>query len=223
MIMSCRFFVGTFWLIAFASLVHGASDKHSGGVAQISEIIAQIRHADYAGDQRALRQGYDALTPFLRQSDYGAEVSYWRGFARWRQALNGFNDPMTPEEIDRHLGDAIGEFSQIPANASIYREGRIGTLSCLGNLIFLHTAEPEQVKHLIAEAGPISAELSKSAPDNPRRLWVAGPLLWNVPASQGGGQDKAIAGYLRGLHLLRARQATTAVHCNPTGAKPSFS
>ncbi len=57
--------------------------------------------------------------------------------------------------------------------------------------------------------GPIAKSAKASAPDNPRLLWVAGPNLWLTPPERGGGQEKAIANYERGLEIIRKTPPAT--------------
>jgi hypothetical protein len=48
-----------------------------------------------------------------------------------------------------------------------------------------------------------------------------GPVLWNTPAERGGGQDKAIANYQRGLQLCSKLQAPQD-ELDPSWGKPEL-
>jgi hypothetical protein len=64
---------------------------------------------------------------------------------------------------------------------------------------------------------PLVQEADEMAPDNPRLIWVHGPILWNSPSERGGGQDKAIQNYERGLEACSKIKRAT-IHLNRHGA-----
>ena len=52
------------------------------------------------------------LAKFDANQDLAPYAHYWRGFALWRRAVNGFNAPIaTKEELEGDLQAAIREFS----------------------------------------------------------------------------------------------------------------
>ena len=48
-------------------------------------------------------------------------------------------------------------------------EARIAMVSCYGYLLFIHSSEPDRVKEIFTQVGPITAEVKQKAADNPRR------------------------------------------------------
>src|SRR5689334_10535689 len=85
-------------VLAFAgSAVAEDSSEHA------ARIVAQIQRADYEGDRAALQRGYDELKPFTEDQDLASRIRYWRGFAQWRRAINGFNDAADPKELEQNL------------------------------------------------------------------------------------------------------------------------
>ena len=58
-----------------------------------------------------------------------------------------------------------------------------------------------RAKELVAQILPLVGEAEEMARDNPRLIWVHGPILWNSPPERGGGQEKAIQNYQRGLEV----------------------
>jgi tetratricopeptide (TPR) repeat protein len=189
--------------------------------AQVSQVVSQIRRADYEGDQETLKKCYEALTPFLETQGLAARVRYWRGFDLWRQAINGFNDGLPPTELETDLKKAIDEFKQALALDPAFVDAKIGMVSCLGFTAFMHRKAQARARELIGQMLPLLKEAKEAAPDNPRLLWVMGPVLWNTPAERGGGQDKAIANYQRGVELasqLPARQD----ELEPSWGKPEL-
>ncbi len=189
-----------------AGLVSAASTDNRKSV---SSLVEQVRRADYEGNQQAMKQGYDALGQFTSDKEIAGAVRYWRGFAMWRRAINGFNDKVDRKELEQDLHDALKEFEAVPAEDSVYLEARIAMVSCYGYLLFIHTGEPDRVKEIFTQVSPIMAEVKEKAADNPRRLWVLGPILFTTPPERGGGQDKAIATYKKGLEIIRKEKPTT--------------
>src|SRR5580704_11912159 len=74
--------------------VQTESDAASARKSAVS-IVIKIQRADYEGDRAALNKLYDELVPFADQPEFASRVRYWRGFAKWRRAINGFNE--TPD------------------------------------------------------------------------------------------------------------------------------
>jgi hypothetical protein len=65
-------------------------------------------------------------------------------------------------------------------------------------------------------------EVMAAAPDNPRLLWVVGPNLWYAPPELGGGQDKAIATYQKGLNAVRQHKESGSDPLEPTWGEPEL-
>jgi len=74
------------------------------------KIVHQIQQADFEGNQAAMQRGYDALAPFTSDPQLASRVLYWRGFAQWRRAINGFNDNVDPKELEQDLNQAVADF-----------------------------------------------------------------------------------------------------------------
>ena len=58
-------------------------------------------------------------------------------------------------------------------------------------------------------------------PDNPRLLWVLGPIRWSSPPERGGGQDKAFDLYNKGLEAIR-RQKPQSDPLEPSWGEPEL-
>ena len=52
-------------------------------------IVQKIQRADYEGDRIALKGLAEELSPLAGHSELTSRMLYWRGFARWRRAMNG--------------------------------------------------------------------------------------------------------------------------------------
>jgi len=95
-------------------------------------------------------------------------VRYWRGFALWRRAINGFNESADPKDLEHDLTQAIAEFKESAAKDPAFVDAKVGTISCLGSLIYLALGHADRVQELIAQSSPLVKELRTSSPDNPR-------------------------------------------------------
>jgi hypothetical protein len=76
----------------------------------VIQIVAQIQRADYEGNRTALERLYGDLGSVQDEKQLVARVSYWRGFALWRRALNFFNESVPTEELRHDLELAVTEF-----------------------------------------------------------------------------------------------------------------
>ncbi len=186
-----------------------------------TRIVAQIRRADYAGDQAAMQRGYDDLTPFLEDQQLPSRIRYWRGFAQWRRAINGFNDSVDPKESEQHLKIALDEFKVAIEKDPTFVDAKVGTISCLGFLAFINRKDQTRAKELVGQIMPLVKEADEMAPKNPRLIWVHGPIFWNTPPERGGGQDKAIENYQHGLEVCSKTKANSDP-LEPSWGKPEL-
>ena len=183
------------WL-SFAAAIPGNDARE-----QAARIVAQIQRADYEGDRAAMQRGYDELKPFIEDQKLASRIRYWRGFAQWRRAINGFNDATDPKELARDLNTALDEFKAAIELDPKFVDANVGIISSLGFLLFADRQDEVRKKERIEQILAAEKEASAMASDNPRLIWVRGPIFWNSPPERGGGQDKAIANYERGLEV----------------------
>lgn len=188
----------------------------------VRKLVAQIQRADYEGNRAALENLYADLEPFNANLELASRARYWRGFALWRRAINGFNDSADPKDLEHDLTQAISEFKESAAKDPAFVDAKVGTISCLGNLMYLALGHADRVQELLAQSIPIVKEVRASHPDNPRFVWVFGPILWNTPAERGGGQDKAIESYLKGLESARKLKGTVTDPLEPSWGEPEL-
>ena len=185
----------------FVSLSVNRTTHANDTAKQVAPIVAQILHADYEGDRAAMQKGYDDLKPFLEDEELASRIRYWRGFAQWRRAINGFNDSADPKELEQDLKTALDEFKIAMEKDPKFVDAKVGTISCLGYLAFMNRKDQARAKELVGQIMPLVKQADEMAPDNPRLIWVRGPILWNTPPERGGGQNKAIENYKRGLEV----------------------
>ena len=179
---------------------------------KVVQIVADIKKADYAGNRPALRRLYAEIEPLThnqRDNRLASRIRYWRGFAMWRSAQNGFNEMASPNELEEELNLAVTEFDQASTLDPDFADAKIADSSCLGNLAYLHRSEPDKMRPYIMRIIPLMQEAHKQEPDNPRWYWVQGPVYWSQPAERGGGQDKAFENYAKGLDAARKQKPST--------------
>ena len=207
--------------LIFFALSFAAETRANDAREQAAHIAAQIQRADYEGDRPAMQRGYDALKPFMEDPKLASRIRYWRGFAQWRLAINGFNDAVDPKELEQNLITALDEFKIAMENDPTFVDAKVGTISCLGFLAFMNRKDQARAKELVGQILPLVKEADGLAPDNPRLLWVHGPILWNSPPERGGGQEKAIANYQRGLEAC-SKIKTSDNLLEPSWGKPEL-
>ena len=207
---------------AFAAEQHTA-DKATAGLSRdsIVGIVQQIQRADYEGDRPGLKRLHDQLTPISADNKLASRVLYWRGFALWRSAINGFNESPTPEDLEEDLMRAVTDFKDATARDPAFVEPKIGAISSLGYVMYLHKKDQTRVQELLQQLGPLLKEAMATAPDNPRLLWVLGPIRWSSPPERGGGQDKAFETYNKGLEAIRNQKRDISDPLEPSWENPS--
>lgn len=173
-------------------------------------IVADIKKADYAGDRAALVRLYNEIAPLTldakKEKKVIARIHYWRGFAMWRNAQNGFNEMAAPQDLEQQTNLALIEFGEASRLDPNFVDAKIATASCLGNLAFLNRNNPEKMREYISRYIPLMQQAHEQAPDNPRWYWVQGPAYWSMPAEHGGGQDKAFAAYEKGMDAIQKQK-----------------
>jgi hypothetical protein len=200
-----------------------AADKVRPSLSRdaIVRMVTQIQRADYEGDRAALQRLHDGLTPIPEDDKLAARVLYWRGFAMWRSAINGFNETPTPNDLEGDLNQAIADFKDSMARDPAFVEPKIGAGSSFGYVMYIHRKEQARVQELIQQSSPLLKEAMAADPDNPRLLWVLGPIRWSSPPERGGGQDKAFDLYNKGLEAIR-RQKPQSDPLEPSWGEPEL-
>jgi hypothetical protein len=100
-------------------------------------------------------------------------------------------------------------------------DAKVGIISCLGYVTYVHRKEPERAKELVGQIMPMVEEAKAAAPDNPRLIWVCGPILWYTPVERGGGVDKVMENYERGLEVC-AKVKPLTDPLEPSWGKPEL-
>jgi hypothetical protein len=188
----------------------------------IVRIVQQIQRADYEGDRPVLKRLHDQLAPIPEDNKLASRVLYWRGFALWRSAINGFNESPTPKDLEEDLTKAVTDFKDSITRDPAFVESKIGAGSSLGYLMYLHGKEPARFQELLQQSSPLLKEAMAAAPDDPRLLWVLGPIRWSSPPERGGGQDKAFEIYNKGLEAIRKQKPDATDPLEPSWGEPEL-
>jgi tetratricopeptide (TPR) repeat protein len=201
------------------SITHAtcAYDAHE----KVAVIVVRILRADYEGDRAAMQRGFDDLAPFMEQKEIASRVRYWRGFAQWRRAINGFNDAVDPKEQEKDLNTALDEFKIALERDPRFVDAKLGIMSCNGLLLFVEPKDEARRRERIERILALEKEATAMAPDNPRSIWVRGPILWNTPPERGGGENKALENYQRGLEVC-SKMKTSDDRLEPSWGKPEL-
>jgi hypothetical protein len=102
-------------LLILAAPAAGATPLQDSRVT-VAGFVAQIQKADYEGDRPALHLLFAKLEPLVADPKLASRVRYWRGFALWRRAINGFNESDDPKDLQKDLELAVAEFRESSAN-----------------------------------------------------------------------------------------------------------
>jgi tetratricopeptide (TPR) repeat protein len=185
-------------------------------------IVGKIQRADYEGDRAALQRLYDELAPLMERKESASRIRYWRGFAMWRRAMNGFNDSVDPKELEQDMTHAVAEFKEAIALDPSFVDAKVAEASCTGTLMFLNQGNLARIKELVPQYRQLMSEAKAAAPDNPRLLWVDGANQFYQPPERGGSQTAALATYARGLELARAQNKIVRDPLEPSWGEPEL-
>lgn len=186
-------------------------------------LVLQIQKADYEDNRPGLQHLYGELAPFTENKDFASRVRYWRGFTLWRKAINGFNDNVDKKDLEQDLHRAAEEFEKSAVADPAFVDAKIALGSCFGLLAYsVNKKDPTEMQALVAKSRQALKDAQTMAPDNPRLLWVLGPIYWNIPVERGGGQAKAMDAYEKGLETLRTHKNATNDPLEPTWGEPEL-
>jgi tetratricopeptide (TPR) repeat protein len=202
------------------------SEQAAAARQTATAIIAKIQRADYEADYAALNKLFDDLVPLVDEPSIASRVRYWRGFAKWRRAINGFNETPTPTDLAADLTEAESEFDAAIERDPSFVDAKIAAASCIGfrefqSGVMRNVKDYARMMEIYAPATKLLSEAKAAAPDNPRLLWVLGPNQWNVPPAS-TSQPKAIEMYERGLKDARAQKNDAADPLEPSWGEPEL-
>jgi hypothetical protein len=165
---------------------------------RLGELAAAVLSADYRADRAELAR-LDAELGRLDAGRLNDYRDYWRGFALWRRAMNGFSVKPAPEDLDADLVKALERFHSALTRHPDWDEVKSAMLGAWGNRIFLAGEDTERRRKLYEEAGEFYKWAMAYEGDNPRVLWIKGGLQMVVPPAKGGDWTKAAATLRKGV------------------------
>jgi hypothetical protein len=172
-----------------------------GSHANAEAWVQAIRRADFRGQRDRLAELAQQPPPDS-ESVLGADLAYWRGYAWWRRATNGFNLTPAPADLASDLRRARASFEEALRLRPGDLEARIGLIAVLGQWLQLNRDDAAQRDAAMAQGTALLRAALAEAPTHPRLLWVAGPTLWALPGTD--GRQRALRAYEQGLHSLAA-------------------
>jgi hypothetical protein len=193
----------TLVIAAAALIASGAPASKS-----FPETVRAIQSADYRGERGELQ----ALARGLgggKDPKLAAYRHYWRGFAFWRRALNGFNETPMAGDLESDLKAGIASFQAALAARPDWIEARIGIMGCAGPLLFLARGDAARTEAVLKDYLPEAQTVSEKGADNPRSLWLQGQRLLGAPPPYGGQPEKAAATFHRGVEAALAESRRT--------------
>jgi hypothetical protein len=117
--------------------------------------------------------------------------------------------------------DGADEFKAVLAIDPDFVDAKVGVISCLGHVVYFHRNEKERAQEMVKPIYALVAEAKAAAPDNPRLLWVLGPVLFYTPPEKGGGMDKVIENNERGVTIC-SQLKPPADKLEPSWGKPEL-
>lgn len=184
------------WTLAVSVLAPPADGRKPE--ARLAELAAAVLDADYRGDRPKLAE-LDTELSRLDAGSLDGYRDYWRGFALWRRAMNGFNEAPAPADLGADLEKALERFRSALALRPDWSEVKLAMVGCWGNQIYLAGSDAERRKAILEESAATYKWVMQYDGDNPRVLWIKGGLQMVVPASAGGDPVKAAATLRQGV------------------------
>jgi hypothetical protein len=111
--------------------------------------------------------------------------------------MNGAGRP-DAGDMEADLLQAASDFREAARIDTAFIEARATEAFCMVNVSALNMGT-DRARGLFRPAMERFDEALSRAPDNPRILWMHGANQFYQPAELGGGQDRALATYQRGL------------------------
>ncbi len=171
---------------------------------KLVEAVSAITKADYQGNREELRRQAEAMAKIKPQAN-AKYWEYWRGFAYWRRALNGFNETPPPsdlvEDMDRCAERARAALVLDPK----FEDARSQLVGCLAGQLSQVAPDSEKGKAVLAEVMPQFKTLRENGDDNARSHWMVGGAQAFTPYNP--DPAKAAATFRKGLAAARKEAA----------------
>ena len=178
------------WFLLLLAAVPSASATKPAVSDRLADLAQGVLSADYRGNRPELATLEGELAR-LPDGPLDAYREYWRGFALWRRAINGFNETPRPGDLTSDLEKAVSHFQASLERHPDWMEARLAMVGCWGNLIYLAGNDRDRRQTILTEAVPSFRLVMQNAGDNPRALWIKGGMEMAAPPPTGGDFAKA--------------------------------
>lgn len=207
------------WLLVLAAALPTLSPPKPDDPARLGDLARRVLSADYRGNRPELSVLEGELGR-LPDGSLDAYREYWRGFALWRRAINGFNENPTPADLASDLEKALTRFQAALDRHPDWMEARLAMAGCWGNLVYLAGGDEGRRKTILTDALPVFRFVMQNAGDNPRALWIKGGMQMSAPPPTGGDFGKAAATLEHGVSCAWREAAETAPAWEPRWGGP---
>jgi hypothetical protein len=187
-------------ILVVAALAPGSTPSPRLQEARLAALVGDVMAADYKGDRGALER-LDAVLARLGDGPLSEYRDYWRGYARWRRAANGFSKTPLPADLADDLEKAVGDFRAALRRRPDWVEARLALVGCWASLAHIARDDAEKKKAILADFLPELRWLEANGRDNPRAMWILGGLQLAAPPPYGGDPVKAAATLRKGVEL----------------------
>jgi hypothetical protein len=212
------------YLVFFlAALAAACSSKEQGPTSgeKLAALTKRIMAADYEGDRAALDRLYGETDAFLADASLESRARYWKGYTKWRRAMNGANETPAPGDLATDSLLCADEMQRASKADAGFVDARVGEMACLGLSMFFdpkNAADPARVNRLRA----LYKDLEASAADQPRYVWAWGMAAFGAPPERGGGPENVIRAYQRALSGMKQGAGRPASPLDPSWGEPEL-
>jgi len=196
------------------SLASACVDSKSDPAAKLAAMIPAIMKADYEGDRASLDRLYAELDGFTRDRSTASRARYWKGYTKWRRAMNGANETPAPTDLAADAALCAEEMRLASTRDASFVDAKVGEMACLGPGLFFSQGGIGNDER-IARLRTLMPDLKESAADNPRYWWAWGMAYFGAPPERGGGPDNVIRAYLKAMDAVKAGAAAPKTPLDP--------
>src|SRR5262245_17279774 len=209
------------YVLSLALLAAGCVESKDDPVRKLAALIPAIMKADYEGDRASLDRLYGELDAFLGDPRTESRARYWKGYTKWRRAMNGANETPAPADLGADSILCAEEMQKASAADAAFVDAKVGEMACLGLVLFFNQ-DPGGNEPRIVRLRALMPELKESAAKNPRYWWAWGMAAFGAPPERGGGPDNVIRAYLAALEDLKAGAGKPATPLDPAWGEPEL-
>ena len=206
-------------LVVFAAVL--ATGCGPTSAEKLEALTRQIMAADYEGDRAALDRLYGETDAFLADKSLESRARYWKGYTKWRRAMNGANEKPMPADLAADSLLCAEEMRRASEADPAFVDARIGEMSCVGISMFFDAPRAADDPRVV-RLRPLITGLKESAADNPRYVWAWGMAAFGMPPERGGGPDNVIQAYRRALETMKQGAGRPSSPLDPAWGEPEL-